>query len=73
MLYKAAYLYQSGAIECGDCIYATSNDDAVTMAKARAKCRHADLFGLHQVTGTANDGSDLILLVDYTRGVSCCA
>ena len=63
MLYKAAYMYQSGAIECGDCIYATSTEDAISMAIARAKCRHADLFGMHIVTGTADDGSDLILPV----------
>ena len=37
MIYKSAYIYQSGAIECGDCIYATSDADAVLMAKARAR------------------------------------
>ena len=65
MLYKTAYLYQSGAIECGDCIYATSDADAALMAHARAKVRRADVFGLHEVTGTADDGSDLIRPVSY--------
>ena len=60
MTYKSAYIYQSGAIECGDCIYATSDADAVLMAKARAKVRRADVFGLHEVAGRADDGRDLI-------------
>lgn len=64
MIYKAAYLYQSGAIECDDCIYATSDADAASMATARAKVRGAGNFGLHAVTGTADDGSDLIRPVE---------
>lgn len=67
MLYKTAYLYQSGAIECGDCIYAASDADAALMADARAKARGADIFGLHEVTGTADDGADLIRPVSYAR------
>lgn len=60
MLYKAAYLYGSGGIQCGDCIYAQSDGDAAAMAQARAKCKHAEVFGLHEVTGTADNGVDLI-------------
>lgn len=60
MIYKSSYIYQSGAIECGDCIYATSDADAVLMANARAKVRRADVFGLHEVAGRADDGRDLI-------------
>ena len=63
MLYKAAYLYQSGGIEAGDCIYASSDSDALLMAEARAKCRYADTFGLHEVTGHADNGIDLIRAV----------
>ena len=64
MLYKAAYLYPSGAIECGDCIYATSDGDAVLMFEARTKYRKASKFGLHEVTGTADNGIDLIRVVN---------
>ena len=66
MLYKASYLYPSGAIEVGNCIYANSDADAVLMADARAKVRHADTFGLHEVTGCADDGSDLIRPVKWS-------
>ena len=59
-LYKSAYLYQSGAIESGDCIYAESDADASMMAEVRAKVRRAQTFGLYEVTGHADDGTDLI-------------
>ena len=60
MIYKSAYIYQSGAIECGDCIYATSDADAVLMGRGRAKLRRAELFGLHEVAGKNDSGGDVL-------------
>ena len=65
-MYKAAYLYPSGAIEDGDCIYAISDDDAKLVAAARAKARGAAPFGLHEVMGHADDGTDLIRPIERT-------
>lgn len=60
--YKASFLHSSGAIECGFEIKTTSDNLAVLLAHTEATRRGAGctLFGLHEVTGTALDGSDLI-------------
>ena len=60
MIYKSSYIYQSGAIECGDCIYATSDADAVLMGRGRAKLRRAELFGLYEVAGRNDGGGDVL-------------
>ena len=59
MIYKAAYLYDSGAIECGDRIIADTDIDAAFQCRERAIERHARPFGLHE------DRNGLIRPVDY--------
>ncbi len=65
MLYKFEYISDFGSILQGDCIYATCDEDAFLMATGRAKLRHGELFGLHEVTGMADDGTDLIRPVNF--------
>jgi len=68
MKYKAAYMHKdSGAIECGFEIDANTDEMAVLLARTEERRRFSamELFGLHEVTGTANNGIDLIRSVKY--------
>ena len=47
-LYKAAFIWDSGAIGAGNEIYADTDDAAIKKAKAAAKKHGAKLFGLHE-------------------------
>jgi DNA invertase Pin-like site-specific DNA recombinase len=60
MTYAAAFLYGSGGIAAGHQIEANSDMEAVKMAQGEARARHAELFGLHERTGTADDGCPLV-------------
>ena len=51
MLYKAAFLYQSGGIECGVQFDACCDADAVALAQEMARKRHAQLFSLREQCG----------------------
>jgi len=66
--YKAAFLFSSGAIECGHGLRAQSDADALRMARGMALDRRASLFGLHEVTGRTASGVDLIRPVAFSAG-----
>lgn len=51
MLYEAAFLYRSGALECGVQFDAATDADAVALAKRMAFERKAQLFSLREQCG----------------------
>jgi hypothetical protein len=66
--YKAAFLHKdTGALECGFEVQADTDTMAVLLARTEQHRRHGimELVGLHEVTGKATNGMDLIRVVDY--------